>query len=555
MYEFNKQHLTLTLLKTYLVYPQRALLFLIGLITFIVISSCQDTTNEDRNHEVFRYNEHSNIASLDPAFARNPQTIWPTNQLFNGLVQLDDSLNIIPDIAKSWKINDSTQTYTFTLRDDVYFHENDVFVNTKTRTVTAEDFTYSFDRLLDEKVASPGSWVLQNVASYKAENDNTFVIQLKKPFPAFLGLLSMRYCSVVPKEAVEYYGNTFRRNPVGTGPFQFKLWEENIKLVLRKNSLYFEKDEAGNQLPYMEAVAITFLPDKQSEFLQFAQGNIDFMSGLDNSYKDEIITTTGQLQPKYEQTVNLITGPYLNTEYLGFYLDSQSPEINSLALRQAINYGFDREKIVTYLRNGMGIPAVNGFIPKGLPGFEAIEGFNYNPKKAKELIAVYKEETGDDTPQITIGTNAQYLDICEYIQRELEKIGLKVTIDVVPPSTLRQMKSSGELDIFRASWIADYPDAENYLSLFYSPNFTPNGPNYTHYKNATFDSLYDASQHISDINLRKDYYRKMDSLIVADAPIVPLYYDMAVRLVSKKVSGLGVNPQNFLILKRVKKSK
>ena len=555
MYEFNKQHLTLTLLKTYLVYPQRALLFLIGLITFIVISSCQDTTNEDRNHEVFRYNEHSNIASLDPAFARNPQTIWPTNQLFNGLVQLDDSLNIIPDIAKSWKINDSTQTYTFTLRDDVYFHENDVFVNTKTRTVTAEDFTYSFDRLLDEKVASPGSWVLQNVASYKAENDSTFVIQLKKPFPAFLGLLSMRYCSVVPKEAVEYYGNTFRRNPVGTGPFQFKLWEENIKLVLRKNSLYFEKDEAGNQLPYMEAVAITFLPDKQSEFLQFAQGNIDFMSGLDNSYKDEIITTTGQLQPKYEQTVNLITGPYLNTEYLGFYLDSQSPEINSLALRQAINYGFDREKIVTYLRNGMGIPAVNGFIPKGLPGFEAIEGFNYNPKKAKELIAVYKEETGDDTPQITIGTNAQYLDICEYIQRELEKIGLKVTIDVVPPSTLRQMKSSGELDIFRASWIADYPDAENYLSLFYSPNFTPNGPNYTHYKNATFDSLYDASQHISDINLRKDYYRKMDSLIVADAPIVPLYYDMAVRLVSKKVSGLGVNPQNFLILKRVKKSK
>ncbi len=532
-----------------------SLLFLIATLAPILATSCKDSTDASRDHEVFRYNEHSNIASLDPAFARNPQTIWPTNQLFNGLVQLDDDLNIIPDIAKSWVINDSTQTYTFTLRDDVKYHKNEVFGNTKTRKVIAEDFTYSFDRLLDDKVASPGSWVLQNVASYSAKNDSTFIIKLKKPFPAFLGLLSMRYCSVVPKEAVEHYGNTFRRNPVGTGPFLFKMWEENIKLVLRKNPDYFEKDKEGNQLPYMEAVAITFLPDKQSEFLQFIQGNLDFMSGLDNSYKDEIVTTTGQLQPKYENKVNLITAPFLNTEYLGFYLDSSTEEINSKNLRQAVNYGFDRVKMVTYLRNGMGFPAVNGFIPKGLPGFEEIEGFSYNPQKAKELIETYKTEAGDDQPEITIGTNAQYLDVCEYIQRELEKLGLKVIIDVVPPSTLRQMKSSGELDIFRASWIADYPDAENYLSLFYSPNFAPNGPNYMHYKNVIFDSLYIQSQNISDIKIRKNYYRKMDSLIIADAPIVPLYYDMAVRLVSKKISGLGVNPQNFLVLKRVKKIK
>ncbi len=555
MFELKNQYLTSTTYKTSSFTAHYTLLLVIAALLLNLATSCSNSTDSSRDHEVFRYNEHSNIASLDPAFARNPQTIWPTNQLFNGLVQLDDSLNIVPDIAKSWVINDSTQTYTFRLRDDVYFHKNEVFGNAKTRTVVAEDFTFSFDRLLDQKLASPGSWVLQNVDYYKAENDSTFVIQLKKPFPAFLGLLSMRYCSAVPKEAVEHYGNTFRRNPVGTGPFQFKMWEENIKLVLRKNPLYFENDEEGIQLPYMEAVAITFLPDKQSEFLQFIQGNIDFMSGLDNSYKDNIVTTTGQLQPKYAATVNLITAPYLNTEYLGFFLGTETSEINSKALRQAVNYGFDREKMVTYLRNGMGFPAVNGFIPKGLPGFEAIEGYTYNPIKAKELIAKYIEETGDTDPEITIGTNAQYLDVCEYIQRELEKLGLKVTIDVVPPSTLRQMKSSGELDVFRASWIADYPDAENYLSLFYSPNFTPNGPNYMHYKNVAFDSLYVEAQNISDIKIRKDYYRKMDSLIIADAPIVPLYYDMAVRLVSKKVSGLGVNPQNFLVLKRVKKEK
>jgi len=436
----------------------------------LLIFSCSTEKKSDKDHLVFRYNEHSNIGTLDPVFASNPQLIWPSNQLFNSLVQLDDSLNIKPDIAKSWSINDSTLTYTFILRDDVYFHENPVFEKTPdkghTRTVTAHDFEYSFNRLLDEKIAARGRWVLKNVKSFKAENDTVFSIKLKQAFPAFLGLLSMRFCSVVPKEAVDYYGNDFRSNPVGTGPFMFKLWEENIKLVLRKNPLYFEKDEQGNQLPYLEAVSITFLPDKQSEFLQFAQGKLDFVSSLDNSYKDEIVTTKGELQEKYKDRVKLIKGPYLNTEYLGFFMEAKSSQIKSKNLRKAINYGFDRVKMITYLRNGMGIPAVHGFIPKGLSGFSAIEGYQYKPEKARELLMRYKEETGDLHPMITIGTNSQYLDLCEFIQRELEKIGIEVKIDVMPPSTLRQMKSSGELDIFRASWIADYPDAENYLSLF-----------------------------------------------------------------------------------------
>ena len=526
-------------------------------LSFLLIS-CNSEINSDKDHLVFRYNEHSNIATLDPAFASNPQLIWPTNQLFNSLVRLDDKLNIQPDIAKNWTFNDSTLTYTFNLRNDVYFHKSKVFAGSykdSTRNVTAQDFEYSFNRLLDEKVAARGSWVLNNVDHFYAENDSTFSIQLNQPFPAFLGLLSMRFCSVVPKEAIDYYGNDFRSNPVGTGPFKFKFWEENVKLVLRRNPDYFETDEFGNQLPYLEAVAITFLPDKQSEFLQFVQGKLDFVSGLDNSYKDEIVSTKGKLQEKYKNQVNLITSPYLNTEYLGFFMDSPTSEIQSKKIRQAINYGFDRVKMIRYLRNGMGIPAIHGFIPKGLPGFNNMEGYTYQPEKAKELVRQYIEESGNNNPSIAIGTNSQYLDLCEFIQRELEKIGIQVQIDVVPPSTLRQMKSSGELAIFRASWIADYPDAENYLSLFYSKNFTPNGPNYAHFKNNVYDSLYVASLSLPNIEKRKLLYEKMDSIIIEEAPVVPLYYDMAVRFVSKKVSGLGINPQNFLVLKRVQKQK
>lgn len=525
------------------------------LIIGTLLLSCQSNTESEKDAMVFRYNEHANISSLDPAFARNPMNIWPSNQLFNGLVQLDDSLNVRPDLAKSWTYVDSTLTYYFNLRNDVYFHEDLSFGPLKTRKVVAQDFVYSFNRLIDPNVASPGSWVMKPVKEITAQNDTIVKIELNKPFPAFLGMLGMRYFSVVPKEAVDHYGLDFRAHPVGTGPFIFKIWEENVKLVLRKNKRYHEKDNQGNTLPYLEAVAVTFLPDKQSEFLQFIQGRLDMVSSLDNSYKDEILTARGDLREVYKKDVYLLKSPFLNTEYLGFFLGGDTSNTHSLLLRQAVNYGFDRQKMITYLRNGVGFPAHRGFIPDGLPGQTSTQGFTYNPDKALALVQQYQKETGDLRPEITIGTNSQYLDLCEYIQGELEKIGIGVTIDVMPPSTLRQMKSSGELDIFRASWIADYPDAENYLSLFYSPNFTPNGPNYTHFKNAAFDSLYRAALNVSEIQNRKQLYAQMDSIVISQAPIVPLYYDMAVRFVSKDVEGLGINPQNFLVLKRVKKTK
>ena len=374
--------------------------FAIAYLLFTIIS-CNDNTTKDKDHLVFRYNEYSNIKSLDPAFARNPSIIWPTNQLFNGLVQFDDALNVEPDIAKKWSVSEDGITYTFTLRNDVFFHKHPQFkYKNNTRTVTASDFTYSFNRLTNPKIASPGNWVLKNVADYKAINDTIFEIQLKKPFPAFIGLMSMRYCSVVPKEIVEYYGNDFRSNPIGTGPFKFKLWEENVKLVLRRNELYFEKDEKGKQLPYLEAIAITFLPEKQSEFLQFAKGKLDLLNSLDASYKDELLTPTGKLRAQYADRIQLLKGPYLNSEYLGFYLEGDSDEVQSLLIRKAVNYGFDRKKMITYLKNGIGTPAIHGLIPKGLPGVAGLKGYTYNPQKARELIQQYSKETGNSNPNI-----------------------------------------------------------------------------------------------------------------------------------------------------------
>ncbi|SDS64685.1 peptide/nickel transport system substrate-binding protein [Formosa sp. Hel1_31_208] len=522
--------------------------------SFLLIS-CGNDTETNKDQMVFKYNEHKNIGSLDPAFAKDNADIWAINQLFNGLVQMDENLSVKPCIAKDWTISEDALTYTFMLRTDVQFHKHALFGRDSTRQVKASDFEYSFNRLLDKKVASPGRWILNKVASFKAINDSEFQVQLTQPFPAFLGLLTMKYCSVVPKEIVEYYDSDFRAHPIGTGPFLFKRWEENLKLVFRRNSQYFERDTSGNSLPYLEAIAITFLPDKQSEFLQFAQGNIDFVSGLDASYKDEILTANGSLRDTYIEDVNMIRGPYLNTEYLAFFMDSEIPEMQSQVLRQAINYGFDRKKMMTYLRNGIGIPAHGGFIPKGLPGHDATIGFTFQPKKAKQLVQQFKTETGISNPEITITTTSNYLSFCEYIQRELQKIGITVYVDVIPAATLKDAKANGKLDLFRASWVADYPDAENYLSLYFSENFAPNGPNYTHFKSKLFDAWYKDAFMITDIKQRELLYTKMDSLVMSQTPVVPLFYDEVVRFTRKNVSGLGINPINLLDLKRVKKKR
>ncbi len=525
---------------------------LFSLFILLLFFSCAKKEKESRDNLVFRYNENAAVNSLDPAFAKIRPSIWVCNQLFNGLVQLDDSLNIKPDIAKAWDISPDGRTYTFTLRNDVYFHKSGLFGKDSTRAVVAKDFEYSLNRLLNEDIAAPGRWILQNVDNFRAVNDTVFEIKLSKTFPAFLGLLTMKYASVVPHEAFDKPGYDFRSNPIGTGPFQFKIWEENVKLVLRKNQLYFEKDEKGVQLPYLEAVAITFLPDKQSGFLQFVQGKLDFVSGLDPSYKDEILTPKGELAPKYRNDVKMITGPYLNTEYMGFRLDGADKAVQDKRIRQAMNYGFDRSKMILFLRNNMGIGATSGMIPTGLGGFGA-KGYDFDPEKAKALVADYKKQTGDANPKIMMSTSASYLDIAEYLQREWQKIGLNVQVDVNPPSTLTQSISTGKVSFFKASWIADYPDAENYLSLFYSKNFSPGGPNYTHFKNGQFDTLYEAAFLGTDDKKRQELYKQMDALIMEEAPVIPLFYDKASRFTRSNVSGLGINPLNLLVLKRVRK--
>ncbi len=522
--------------------------FLIIILFVILLSSCEK--DSDIKNNIFKYNEYSNISSLDPAFSSSLRNIWPVNQIFNGLVQLDKNLEIKGDIASSWTISEDKRTYTFKIRQDVYFHNSELFGKNLTRKVKAKDFEYSFNRLIDNKIASPGYWVFNNVKDFKAINDSIFQIELKKEFDPFLGILSMKYCSVVPHEIITVLGDKFSKKPIGTGPFKFKKWDENVKLVLSKNKNYFEHDSLGQKLPYLDGIAISFIPDKKSEFMELLSGRLDMVSSPDNSIIDQIFDYKGDLNPRFSSNYNLLKSPYLNTEYIGFNIQNNIKK--DTLLRYAINSGIDRKKMMQYLRKNIGYPAESGIVPNGLNNSFYLLRYNYDPDLSKKLISIYKSNNDIDEIYITIVSDSQYLDILEFIQSELQKIGVQIQIEITPPSILRQGKAIGKFDAFRASWIADYPHVENYFSLFYSKNHTPKGPNYTFFSDRNFDELYELIGNKKSISYEK-ISNDLENILRRYSPIIPLYYDMSVRIVPKNISGLEANAINQLNLKRVMK--
>lgn len=527
-------------------------------LSFLFIS-CADKPASDK--KVFTYNETTGIATLDPAFAKNQSIMWPVHQIYNTLVEVDSNLNIVPSLAKNWTVSADRLTYTFIIRDSIFFHDNEVFPNGKGRKLVAKDIEYSLTRIIDKATASSGAWIFNNrvdtLKPFTALNDSVFQLKLLKPFHPILGILSSQYCSIVPYEVVEKFGKDFRRNPCGTGPFKFFMWDEGQGLVLHKNENYWEKDAAGIKLPYLDAIKITFFDNKATEFQQFRQGKLSFINDIDPSFKDEVLNKQGNLTNEWNGKLVLNKHSYLNTEYFGILVDENNAVVKSSplkikALRQAMNYAVDKNKLVTYMRNSIGIPANAGFVPSGLPGnnTELVKGYSYNPKKAQQLLKQAGYENGKNLPAIKLLTIPIYADIASFVAKQLEEVNITVNVEVVQKSLLLEQTAKQQALFFRGSWIADYPDAENYMAMFYSKNPAP--PNYTRYKNTAFDKLYEQSLLETNDSLRYNLYRQMDQMVINDAPVIPLWYDMVIHLVQNNVQGFYPNALNLLELRYTK---
>jgi len=528
----------------------------------ILTASCGGR-QELSESSVFRFNISTGLSSLDPAFASNKSKWWVTNQIFNGLLEVNNDLTVVPCLAKSWEISDEGTTYRFLLQKDVFFHDSPAFANGKGRKLTAEDVAYSIRRILS---TGTGAWILNDKLLKEGEeisqraivalNDSVVEIRLNQPCPFFLHILTMPYCYVVPKEAVDFYGEDFREHPVGTGAFVFSSWYEDNKLILAKNKKYWRSSNE-NELPKLDFVMISFIADANQEFRFFMNKKLDLVSTLDEGTRDELFLFDGSLDKEFSKKVSVQRSPYLITDYLGFQLDISSPcyegedhPFLDVYVRKALNAAIDKQALVNYYKSGLGFTGELGMVPRGIKGYESrVDSVQL---KAVDYLKMSRFHKDIGSYDLQLQTSLRNKSVAEFLQKQWEQeLGIYVTLDVCDGGTLNSLANTGKSKFFYAGWIADYPDPENFMALFYSPNFKPKGPNKMHYKNDVADSLFHAASIENENAARYDAYAKMDSVAMEDQAVIPLFHEECVWLHQNNVVDLTNNAIGLLNLERV----
>ena len=552
---------------------QNVIYQLLLLTSVVIITSSCTEQGQISDHKVFRYNEIEIISSLDPAFATFLPNHWVVNQIFNSPLEFNNELEIQPSLAKKWEILDSGKTYKLTMRNDVFFHDHELFEDGKGRKMTAYDLQYTLRRVCDTtSIYNKGIWVFKDKVlktnqglisdtCFLAKNDTTILLYLEKPVPNFLQILCMPFCFVVPHEVADSLGKSFGQNPVGTGPFCFDSWDHGNKLIFKKNDGYWKKDKKGRQLPYLDAVEVSFISDDNQSFRAFQLGDFDFITRMNEYVLDEVLYSDGTVRESIKNEFNVLKGPYLATDYLAFQTDPKakiyendpnSPFLN-LDFRKALNYSVDRKRIVTLLRNGLGIEGENGIIPPAMPYFNStnVKGYSFDPQKAQEHLRAsgFKPE---ELKGLKINVAKQFKDLSQFLVKTWkENLGIDIAIELQEGKVLIDASQHGTINFLKLGWLADYPDGENYLTLFYGPNFSPGGPNRTHYKSPEFDSLFDHALTVNDPYERGEIYEKMDSLMMTESPIISIYYGQILALTAKNVKNFHLNPMNSLVLEEV----
>jgi peptide/nickel transport system substrate-binding protein len=524
---------------------------------------------------VFKFNESEFFRSLYPLNVTEVGGHRIVNQLYEGLIILSQSdLSVVPAIAEKWTIDSTATTFTFYLRKGVKFHDDPCFENGKGREVTANDFKYCFTKLCESNVNNQGSWIFDGkvkgcaeylastatgnplpkaVSGVKVLDDYTLQIVLEKPFASFMYLLATPFAFVFPKEAVEKYGNDLRSKAVGTGPFKIKALKEDDVVILTRNENYWGKDAEGNQLPYLDGLKFTFIKERKAELLEFKKGNLDMMYRLPLEMTEEVIDNKDQLKDDYKNFV-LQVMPSLSVNYYGFqHLDKTFANKD---VRLAFNYAIDRKKICEFTMKGTAVPAIYGFVPPGMKGYEtkAVKGFDYNPEKAREHLAKAGFADGKNFPELTLqinsggGTNEQ---VAEAIQKMLqETLNIKVNITKLPFAQHLENYETGKANFWRAGWVADYPDPENFLNLFWSTHIPPKLSdkaylNAGRYKSEKFDKYFTEALQTVDEDRRNLLYLAADQTLIDDAAVMPIFYYKDYRLLQPFVKNMPQNAMEY----------
>ncbi len=570
-------------------------LLLVAVASAFLLSSCGGDKNTHETLEakggvyyggVFRMNELEDFKNLYPLAIIDVISQRIANQVYEGMVKLSQTdLSIVPAIAYRWETNADNTVWTFHLRKGVKFQDDACFADGKGRELTATDVKYCFDKLCDaspnnnayditfkDKVKGSveffestraGKPLEGGVSGVKALNDSTVEITMNYPFSGFLNILAHTGCYLYPKEALEKYGIDMRTKCVGTGPFQVKTIKEGETVILEKNPNYWGIDEFGNRLPYLDAIKFTFIKEKKAEMLEFQRGNLDMIYRIPIEMYKEIMGSYDNANARKNdfeiQNVSALATQFYGMLYTGTIFNKKD-------VRLAFNYAIDRNKIVNYILQGEGIAGEYGIVPpadafkKHGFNFDAIKGYKFDVAKAKEYMKLAGFPDGKGFPKVTLTINAAGNErngqIAETIQTMLkDNLGVDVSINVMPFAEEIDAYQSGKLDFYRNGWVADYPDPETFLTIFYSKHIPANASeksfiNHFRFKSARFDSLYTAGIKEPDMAKRMDFYMRADQVLLDEGAFMPIFYDENDRLIQKTVRNFPANAMEYRDLTR-----
>lgn len=531
---------------------------------------------------IFKINQVEDFKNLFPLSINDITSHHIASQMYQGLLKFNqETLEVMPCLAESFTPNDDATKFTFKLRKGVKFHEDECFGG-PAREVKAADVKYCFDRICSASGDNKVYWLFKDkvkganehydatvggktgpaggVAGVRVVDDYTIEIDLNFSFSAFPKIIAHSGCWIYPREAYEKYKDDMRTKVVGTGPFRIKSIKDGQMVLLEKHESYWEIDEHGNQLPYLQGVKFTFHKEKKTELMEFRKKNLDMVWKLPVEEISSVLGSMDEAKQGGNVEFELQMVDALSVQFYSFL--GMGDVFKDKRVRQAFNYAIDREKLVNYTLQGEGSPAMYGFVPPSLPNYPStsIQGFTFDPDKARKLMQEAGFPNGRGFPEVTLqlnsgGTTNELL--AEAIQGMLkENLGVTVKLDVMPLNQLIENFESGKADFWRSAWVADYPDPENFLNLFYGKHVPANLSdksyiNFTRYRNPSFDSTFQSALRTTDEKARMELFAKCDQMIVDDAVVMPVYYDNYIRLVQTNVRNFPINAMEYRDLSRV----
>jgi len=550
------------------------IIYAIGLVT---VAGCGSSSPPAEANEVVLYGAlAAKIRGLDPGDIGDTTSASVAANIFECLYQyhyLKRPYQIIPQLAEGMpQVSADGLTYTIKIKKGVYFADDACFEGGKGRELKAGDFVFAWKRIADIKYLSKNWWIFDNrlvgldefreytktcrrpadvdysrpVEGLQTPDDYTLVIKLTKPWPQITYILAHQPTAPVAKEAVDYYGKDIINHPVGTGPFRLNLWHRGsyIEFVRNKNfrgEFYpsdgekgdFEQgylDDAGKEMPMVDRIVMMIVQEDPPRWFLFLQGKIG-ASGIPKDNFNEAIGQKGQLTEQMQKrNIHLLTFRDPSTYWIGFNMEDEVLGGNK-PLREAISYAVDRKKYIELFTNNRG-EAAYGFIPPLMKAYNPqvrTIGSSYDPDKAKTLVKQAQQIYGGELPELTLalpGTDAVVRQQGEFLKRCFKKVGLTVEIDYMDWPTFQNKVKSKSAQMFSLGWIADYPDAENFLQLFYSKNISP-GSNNFNYSNPEFDRIYEKIAVMPDSEQRTELYRKAEQIVIEDCPAVFMLHGVA----------------------------